>query len=175
MLEELLQQRREVGLGLGWEPAPGREANLWAEEQRQEEEPERAWTGGKADEMGPWCLLCFRKNISEKFTMETTSPAPSPCYHSHPRSGHVQLLELFSPPKFTSIFLNQVTSFRYLYMDIIYSIWHYQLKTLAYKALSCLPLLPIPSSYTIEIKPVLILLAKQLNNSQIGLCCFPLN
>ena len=28
MLEELLQQRREVGLGLGWEPAPGREANL---------------------------------------------------------------------------------------------------------------------------------------------------
>lgn len=28
MLEELLQQRREVGLGLRWEPALGREANL---------------------------------------------------------------------------------------------------------------------------------------------------
>ena len=54
--------------------------------------------------------------------METTSPAPSPCYPSHPRSGHVQFFELFSPLMFTSIFLYQFISFRYLYMDIIYSI-----------------------------------------------------
>ena len=69
----------------------------------------------------------------------------------------MQFFELFSPLMFTSLFLNQFISFRYLSMDIIYSIGHYQLQTLAHKALSCLPLLPTPNSYTTKLKSVFIL------------------